>query len=259
MVKAGPAVFLSPEEVASKLPTTNHDAPVMLDRIFRLLASYSVLTCNSTTLPDGKVVRLYGLGPVCKFLTMNQNGASLSSLSLMIQDKVIMESWYYLKDAVLNGGIPFNKANGMGVFEYLGRDSRLNMIFNKGMSDHSTILMKNILEMYDGFDGLKTLVDVGGGVKHVGGDMFESVPKGDAMFMKGKVIVADSILPDHPDSSLATKLVATFDCIGMAHNTGGKERTEKEFEALAKGAGFQGFRVKFSAFGTYIMEFLKTD
>ncbi|XVE64503.1 hypothetical protein DITRI_Ditri07aG0105700 [Diplodiscus trichospermus] len=316
MAKAGPGAFLSPKEVASQLPTKNPDAPVMLDRILRLLASYSVLTCSLRTLPDGKVERLYGLGPVCKFLTKNEDGVTLSSLNLMNQDKVLMESWYYLKDAVLEGGIPFNKAYGMTAFEYHGTDPRFNKVFNKGMSDHSTITMKKILETYDGFEGLKTLVDVGGGtgatlnmivskypsikginfdlphviddapsypgVEHVGGDMFVSVPKGDAIFMKwichdwsdehcskflkkcyealpdnGKVIVAECILPDYPDPSLATKLVVHIDCIMLAHNPGGKERTEKEFEALAKGAGFQGFQVKCCAFGTHIMEFLK--
>jgi caffeic acid 3-O-methyltransferase len=43
----------------------------------------------------------------------------------------------------------------------------------------------------------------------------------------------------------------------LAHNPGGKERTEKEFEALAKGAGFQGFQVMCSAFNTYNMEFIQ--
>ncbi|KAK8658342.1 hypothetical protein V6N13_036550 [Hibiscus sabdariffa] len=64
MAKAGPGVSLSPKEVASKLPTTNLDAPIMLDRILRLLASYSILTCSLRSLPDDQVVRLYGLGPV---------------------------------------------------------------------------------------------------------------------------------------------------------------------------------------------------
>nr|KJB52490.1 hypothetical protein B456_008G264700 [Gossypium raimondii] len=95
------------------------------------------------------------------------------------------------------------------------------------------------------------------GVEHVGGDMFASVPKGDTIFMKvsqrnidnhcskflkkcyeavpdnGKMIVADSILPDYPDPSLATKVVGFFDCTLWATNHGRKERTEKEFEALA--------------------------
>uniref|UniRef100_A0A2P2NZ83 caffeate O-methyltransferase n=1 Tax=Rhizophora mucronata TaxID=61149 RepID=A0A2P2NZ83_RHIMU len=317
IAKAGPGAYLSPSDIASQLPTKNQDAAVLLDRILRLLASYSILTCSLKTHPDGKVERLYGLAPVCKFLTKNEDGVSLAALSLMNQDKVLMESWYYMKDAVLEGGIPFNKAHGMTSFDYHGKDLRFNKVFNKGMSDHSTVTMKKILETYHGFEGLTSVVDVGGGtgavlgmivskyptlkginfdlphvikdapsypdVEHVGGDMFVSVPKGDAIFMKwichdwsdehclkflkncydalpanGKVIVAEYILPEAPDSSLATKCVIHVDLIMLAHNPGGKERTLKEFEALAKKAGFQGFRVVCSAFSTQVMEFLKT-
>ena len=73
----------------------------------------------------------------------------------------------------------------------------------------------------------------------------------------GKVIVAECILPVAPDSSLATKGVVHGDVIMLAHHPGGKERTEEEFEALAKGSGFQGFLVLCCAFNTYVMEFLK--
>lgn len=69
--------------------------------------------------------------------------------------------------------------------------------------------------------------------------------------------MAECILPVAPDSSLATKGVVHIDVIMLAHNPGGKERTQKEFEDLAKGAGFQGFKVHCNAFNTYIMEFLK--
>ncbi|KAK8514403.1 hypothetical protein V6N12_009109 [Hibiscus sabdariffa] len=294
MAKAGRGALLSPKEVASKLPTNNPDAPVMLDRMFRLLASYSVLTCSLLTLPDGRVERLYGLGPVCKFLTKNEDGVSLSSLCVLTQDRVVAESWYFLKDVVLEGGDPFHRIHGKEMFEYHGADPRFNKAFNRGMSDHSTITTKKILETYDGFEGIKTLVDVGGGtgatlhkivskyptikginfdmphvikdapsypgVEHVGGDMFASVPKGDAIFMKwichnfsdenclkilkkchealpekGKVIVAESNHSDYPDASTATKYAALFDCFMMRANLG-KERTAKEFEALGKGS-----------------------
>ncbi|CAH8313340.1 unnamed protein product [Eruca vesicaria subsp. sativa] len=81
---------MSPSKLASHLPTNNPDAHVMLDRILRLLASHSILTCS---------------------------------------DKVLMENWYHLKDAVLEGGIPFDK-----------------------LICHSTIVMKKILEAYNGFE-----------------------------------------------------------------------------------------------------------
>ncbi|KAE8077600.1 hypothetical protein FH972_016152 [Carpinus fangiana] len=320
MAKAGPGAYLSPSEIASQLPTTNPDAPLMLDRILRLLASYSVLTYSLRTLPDGRVDRLYGLGPVCKFLTKNEDGASIAALNLMNQDKVLMESWYYLKDAVLEGGIPFNKAHGMAAFEYHGKDLRFNKVFNKGMSDQSTITMKKILETYKGFEGLTSVVDVGGGtgavlsmtvskypsIRGINFDLphvIEDAPSYpvfvlnlqqqdytffkairlpckllprwichdwsdehclkllkncyDALPENGKVIVAECILPVAPDTSLASKIVIHVDIIMLAHNPGGKERTEKEFEALAKGAGFQGFQVMCCAFNTYIMEFIK--
>lgn len=48
IAKAGPGAQLSPSEIASQLPaaTRNPDAPEMLDRMLRLLASHSILTCS---------------------------------------------------------------------------------------------------------------------------------------------------------------------------------------------------------------------
>lgn len=80
----------------------------------------------------------------------------------------------------------------------------------------------------------------------------------DALPEHGKVIVAECILPVEPDTSLATKGVVHIDVIMLAHNPGGKERTQKEFHDLANAAGFQGFNLHCCAFNTYVMEFLKT-
>ncbi|KAL1218689.1 Flavone 3'-O-methyltransferase 1 [Cardamine amara subsp. amara] len=308
---------MSPSEIASHLSTKNDKAPVMLDRILRLLAAYSVLTCSVRTLPDGDgFERIYGIAPVCKYLTKNEDSVSLADFCLMTQDKGAMECWYHLTDAVLEGGIPFNKAYGMGLFEDLGTDPSFNKVFNNAMANYSTIIMKKILETYKGFDGLTSLVDVGGGIgaslkmivskypnikginfdlphvineapsypgiDHVGGDMFVSVPNGDAIFMKstchdwsdehcvellkhcykalpdnGKVIVADCILPEIADSSSLSKVVTNLDCLMLANCSGGKERTKKEFEALARESGFKGIQVICKAFGVCIIEFLK--
>ncbi|CAN8273637.1 unnamed protein product [Cochlearia groenlandica] len=209
---------MSPLELASYLPTENPDAHLMIDRILRLLASHSILTCSTRKLPEGGVERLYGLDIVCKYLTNNEDGVSLAAQCLLNQDKVLMESWYHLKEAVLEGGIPFDKGYGMPTFVYHGTDQRFANVFNSGMSSHSTIVMKKILEVYKGFEGLSCVVDVGGGIgaslhmivskypnikgtnfdlpnvienapsfsgiDHVKGDMFVSVPKGDVIFLK---------------------------------------------------------------------------
>ncbi|KAG1360878.1 caffeic acid 3-O-methyltransferase [Cocos nucifera] len=316
IAKAGPEGKLSPAEVVAQLPTENPMAATMLDRMLRLLASYNILTCAVEVDADGKPLRRYGPAPVCKWLTKNEDGVSMAALALMNQDKVLMESWYYLKDAVLDGGIPFNKAYGMTAFEYHGTDPRFNKVFNEGMKGHSIIITKNLLQFYKGFEDVKVLVDVGGGigatlhmitskyphikginfdlphviseappfpgVEHVGGDMFASVPTGDAILMKwimhdwsdehclkilencykalpnnGKVILVECILPVAPEPVPSAQGVFHVDMIMLAHNPGGKERTEKEYQALAKGAGFTGFKAQYCFSTAWVLEFTK--
>ncbi|KAF3945660.1 hypothetical protein CMV_027985, partial [Castanea mollissima] len=119
-------------------------------------------------------------------------------------------------------------------------------------------------------------------VEHVGGDMYVSVPKGDVIMIKGtchnwndeqcikllkncnkavpkdgKVIIMDFILPEEPEASNASKYVSMLDN-AMFIQPGGKERTEKEFEALSKAAGFSGFQVICRAFTVMgVMELYK--
>ncbi|KAJ0024330.1 hypothetical protein Pint_08155 [Pistacia integerrima] len=309
--------FLSTSEIATRIVTKNPDAPVLLDRMLRLLASYDILKCSVRTGEDGEVERVYGASPICKFLVKNQDGGSVAPLFLLHHDKIFNESWYHLNDVVLEGGIPFNRAYGMTAFEYPGTDQRFNWVFNQAMSNHTTLIMKKVLDVYKGFEGLKVLVDVGGGigvtldiitskyphieginfdlphvladapsypgVKHVGGDMFVSVPKGDAIFMKwilhdwsdehclkllknccealpnsGKVIIVESILPVIPMDNVSSHIVFEQDLLMLAQNPGGKERTQKEFEALAVKSGFSGCEVICNAYNSWVMEFRKS-
>jgi len=60
-----------------------------------------------------------------------------------------------------------------------------------------------------------------------------------------------------PETSHSTRIISNFDMFMLAYCEGGKERTEQEFEALAKMAGFQSFRVVCSAYDLRVMEFLK--
>ncbi|KAJ8432755.1 hypothetical protein Cgig2_011678 [Carnegiea gigantea] len=206
--RAGPGARLSPVEITTELPTQNPDAPTMLDRLLQLLASYSILTPSVRNLPDGRVERLYGLAPVCQFLTKDQDGHSLATETLL----------YQVKDAILEGGIPYEKSHGMSIFAHYASDCRLTKLFNNAMVDVSTMVMQKILQNYKGFEDVSILVDMGGnkgaslsmiiskypnirginfdlphvvcdgseypGVTHIGGDMFVSVPEADAIFTK---------------------------------------------------------------------------
>jgi caffeic acid 3-O-methyltransferase len=73
----------------------------------------------------------------------------------------------------------------------------------------------------------------------------------------GKVIVVEFILPEEPTTTEESKLVSTLDNL-MFITVGGRERTEKQYEKLAKFSGFSKFQVACRAFSSLgIMEFYK--
>ncbi|KAK6931671.1 Plant methyltransferase dimerization [Dillenia turbinata] len=295
----------------------NPQAADMLDRIMRLLASHSILTCRVVTNPMiGRSERLYGLGPICKYLIPNQDGVSFAPLLLLGHEKEMQATWYTLPEAIIEGGSAFERAHGMQIFEYGIKEGKLGNLFSQAMHDHSVIIMKKILEQYKGFEGLRELVDVGGGlgstlativskypninginfdlpdvikdaipspgVDHVGGDMFSRVPMGEAIFMKwilhdwsdqdclklltncydalpeyGKVIVVESVAPEYPQSDVFSKYLFQIDMGMLCLHPVGKERTWKEFESLARGAGFASSKLICRAYTHWIIEFYK--
>ncbi|KAI7739212.1 hypothetical protein M8C21_001119 [Ambrosia artemisiifolia] len=110
--------------------------------------------------------------------------------------------------------------------------------------------------------------------------MFQHVPKGDNIFMKwilhcwsdgdcvkllkkcykalpddGKVIVVDKMLPFIPNTSSHVKAITNLDVSQMTH--GGKERTEDEFQALAKLSGFRKMKKICCVHTCWVLEFYK--
>uniref|UniRef100_A0A3Q7H4X1 O-methyltransferase C-terminal domain-containing protein n=1 Tax=Solanum lycopersicum TaxID=4081 RepID=A0A3Q7H4X1_SOLLC len=223
---------------------------------------------------------------------------------------------FHLKDAILEGEIPFNKAHGVHAFEYHGKDSRMNGLFNKAMQNVTCIAMKKIVECYNGFEGVKETIDVGGGlgislasiiskypnikginfdlphvikdaptyegIEHVGGDMWDSIPQGELIILKGvfhslddedcvkilkycwralpndgKVVVIEQIQPEYPETNLLSKHLFTLDISMMIMFHGGKERTKQQFEDLAKQAGFTSIKVVARAYYSWLIELYK--
>lgn len=71
------------------------------------------------------------------------------------------------------------------------------------------------------------------------------------------MIIAEFVVPDEPDSGPEFTRVTKADVIMMAYNPGGKERTFKEFQALAQQAGFTEIHKVCQAFPLWIMELHK--
>ncbi|CAL0315428.1 unnamed protein product [Lupinus luteus] len=278
LAKAGvEGTKLSAENIATKIGSKNPEAPTMIDRILRLLTSHSMLYCSLVHEDDQQgAQRLYSLTPNSKYFVTDADGVSLGATLNLSLDNVFLGSWTEMKGAILEGGIPFNRVYGMHAFEYPIVDPRFNDVFNKAMVSCTTIVMKRVLEFYKGFEHINKLVDVGGGlginlnlitskyphlhginfdlphviehaptyagVEHVGGDMFESVPHGDVIFMKVEA---------------RAKSAFQADILMMAQNPGGKERTKHEFIQLATESGFAGIRFIGSISGIWVMEFFK--
>lgn len=75
----------------------------------------------------------------------------------------------------------------------------------------------------------------------------------------GKVIIVESILEVAPEMQKGVSAHIPFeqDLFMLAQNPGGKERTQKEYEALAVKAGFSGLKVICCAYNSWVMEFHK--
>ncbi|TYK13750.1 caffeic acid 3-O-methyltransferase-like [Cucumis melo var. makuwa] len=164
IAKAGDGAELSATQIANEITNANPDAASMIDRMLRLLASHSVVGCFVGFDEDGKMQRLYSLNPISKYYVRNKDGVSVAFNLSLIQDKVFLDSWSELKNAVIEGEVPFKRAHGVHCFEYCGLDPRFNQIFNAAMRNHSTMFIDKIVKSYKGFENIKQLVDVGGGL-----------------------------------------------------------------------------------------------
>ncbi|MED6217067.1 hypothetical protein PIB30_014270 [Stylosanthes scabra] len=292
-----------------------------LDRMLCLLASYSLLNCSTRVSEDGSVERVFEVSLVGKYFVVNGDGnendhGSVASFSAFMGHRKLVDAFLNFKDIILDcdKGL-FMKTHGMPIYEGIQSDPKWNQCFNKAMANICTIEMKRILEKYNGFGGISLLVDVGGGIgqslnmiinkypsikginfdlpqvilnaptyqgiEQIAGDMFESVPKGDAILLKGvlhnwseedclkilsncykslpqngKVIVVDFIMPEVIQTTEADKMVTSFDNLMFLDS--GRERTMKEFQGLCIKSGFSNFQVACQALSALgIMEFCK--
>ncbi|KDP26293.1 hypothetical protein JCGZ_22278 [Jatropha curcas] len=229
----------------------------------------------------------------------------MAAFVLLESSPVMLAPWHFLSSHVrLNGPTPFDAAHGDHLWKYTAANPGHSNLFNDAMACNARNMVSSMVEgCIEVFDGLKTLVDVGGGkgtalstlvklcpwiqginfdlphvvdvaeecdgVKHVGGDMFQSVPKADAAFLmwvlhdwnddecihilkkckeaipkeNGKVIIVEVVVDEAKDDKLEFVRLA-LDMVMMAHSTTGKERTSKDWEYVLKEAGFSRHTIK---------------
>ncbi|KAF7834504.1 (R,S)-reticuline 7-O-methyltransferase-like [Senna tora] len=284
-----------------------------LHRVMRHLVRKNIFSSQQSELND----TLYDLTPASKWL-LRDSKSTLAPMILLENHPLHLDPSHYLSHSIREGtknGSAFFKCHGHEQFDLTGLDPEFNKLFNEGMACTARIVSKAVTSGYkEGFKKIQSLVDVGGGIggslsgivrayplikginfdlphvvatapkydgiTHVGGNMFQSIPKADAVYMKwilhdwsdqecvqilkncrkaipektGKVIIVDHVL--HPQGNgIFEDTGFAFDMMLLTHNGGGKERTEEDWKKLFQQAGFLRYNIiNINAFPSNIIE-----
>ncbi|XP_062106281.1 desmethylxanthohumol 6'-O-methyltransferase-like [Humulus lupulus] len=285
--------------------SSSPETMLYLKRIMRSLVRKKIFTVQY----DDGGQTLYGVSSKSGWL-LRDSKPSLAPLILMENHPLQMAPWHYLSHCIKDddGITAYEKAHGCGIFKLASVNGELNKAFNEGLACLVEVVMGAILPAYkDVFGCMGSLVDVGGGtggdlyeivrsqphikginfdlphviatapaydgVVHLAGNMFESVPSADAIFIKwvlhdwsheecvkilkncrkaipektGKVIIIEIVLKEslakENDVDVFDETRMIFDMVMMAHTSCGKERTEFEWKKLLEEGGFPRFKI----------------
>jgi hypothetical protein len=281
-----------------------------LERALRACASVGLFTESA----EG----VFGLTPLSQTLTRN-SPVSVKGIAQMFGASW-WKVWAGFADAVTTGNSQATAQLGMEYWDYCNANPAEMEAFGEAMKSNSHRSTQGVLAHCD-FSGNHTIVDVAGGLGHLGialldrypdlrgvvldlpnivpvaqnhlegidagirarleicgGDMFESVPRGDVFLMKhiihdwddarcmkllrnchdsmqgrGRVICVDAVLPPLGDTGATA---AKFLDLNMLVSFPGKERTKAQWEALYASAGLKIASITPLAdnFGTSIIE-----
>lgn len=108
-------------------------------------------------------------------LLATHRGPSIGHLAMHLLEPAQWDAWKVLPEALQTGEVPFERANGTGVYDYCRDNDWSGEVFINAMSFFTNHSVDALLEVYD-FSRFSTVMDVGGGqggliaqiVKHSG-------------------------------------------------------------------------------------------
>ncbi|XP_061342718.1 probable O-methyltransferase 3 [Gastrolobium bilobum] len=186
-------------------------------RLMRMLTHSGFFTQQNTI--ENELEMGYVLTEASSLL-LKDNPLSQRPFLLAMLDPILTMPWQQLPTWFQNDDpTPFQMTHGMKIWDYAGHEPRLNHCFNDAMASDARLVASVVIERCKGvFNGLESLVDIGGGtgtmakaiaksfpqlectvfdlphvvadmqgidnLKYVGGDMFESIPSANAILLK---------------------------------------------------------------------------
>ena len=109
--------------------------------------------------------RVFALTALAEFLCTDMPYSLRDAFRMHGQD-FMQEAYAGIGHTIRTGEPAFEHANGVGLFEYIGRRPELQDLFAKSMGKANRQIQQAAVETYD-LTGVQTLVAVGGGTGHV--------------------------------------------------------------------------------------------
>ncbi|KAJ9550385.1 hypothetical protein OSB04_014430 [Centaurea solstitialis] len=283
-------------ELASKLGCSQP----LLYRIMRFLIHFKIF--QEQPLSETSVGYVHT--PMSRILTRHRQNSAVD-LILLDTNPIMFAPWHKLSAWVLgNEKSPFEATHGKDLWGFNAEYPSHNKLFNDAMACATRMEVASVIEgCPEVFEGLTTMVDVGGGngtslqlivaacpwikginydlphvvsvagtsigIEHVGGNMFDHVPKADTAYLlkvlhnwtdeecieilkncreaipkdTGKLIIVDTILGQKEEHAFKD-LGLLADMMMMAYTSNGKERTLEEWSYLFHEDGFTRYTIK---------------
>ncbi|KAG2318572.1 hypothetical protein Bca4012_055221 [Brassica carinata] len=290
-------------------------SPSHLRRIMRFLVHQGIF--KEVPIKDGLATGYTNTPLSRRMMITKRDGKSLAPFVLFETSREMLAPWLRLSSVVsspVNGSHPppFDAVHSKDVWALAEDNPCFSEMINEAMAcDTRRVVPRVSRACQDLFDGVSTVVDVGGGngeamgilvkefpwikgfnfdlphvtdvaqvldgVENVGGDMFDYVPKSDAVFIKwvlhdwgdkdcikilknckeavpaniGKVFIVESVIRENKKTMIVEgrdekleHVRLMLDMVMMAHTSTGKERTLKEWDFVLNEAGFARYEVR---------------
>lgn len=124
-----------------------------LYRLMRMLASIGVFTETSS--------RTFKNSKLSEYLRKD-NPKNVRPMILMHNSPEMVKPWLEsLETGIRDGGIPFEKVNGVDLFEYMNRNREFDTLFSQAMDSVENVAGVQFLEDFN-WSQFKRIIDVGG-------------------------------------------------------------------------------------------------
>ncbi|KAL2328153.1 hypothetical protein Fmac_021580 [Flemingia macrophylla] len=157
--KYGQPMALS--QLIASLPIQPSKA-TFIHRLMRILTYNGLFSQHNVT--ENELEVSYALTDTSRLL-LKDHPFSMTSLSQIILDPFLINTWLQLSTWFTNEDTtPFHTQNGMTFWDYASHEPKFNHLFNNAMTNDTQLTSSVVIEKCKGvFEGLESLVDVGGG------------------------------------------------------------------------------------------------